>query len=53
MSDNVVLRKLDGMTMTLSVTVSRELRFRIWCASYLIRLAGWIMGSHVEIKDVG
>ena len=48
----VPLRKLDeNCVMTITVQVTREFRFRIWCALRLIRLGWWIAGARVEVKQ--
>lgn len=47
---DVTLKKLDHVTLTVTVRVSREFRVRQWISLRLIRLAGWVMGFGVEVK---
>jgi len=46
---NVPLRRLEDVTLTVHVEVTKKWRLRLWLATQLIRLAGWILGSRVEI----
>ena len=48
---DVTLRKLTGVQMIVRVRVARELRYRVWLAGQLIRLAGWVLGTDVAFID--
>lgn len=40
--------------MVVTVTLSRKMRFRLWCALKLVDLAAWILGmgtDYVEKED--
>lgn len=41
------LRKIEGLTVRLTVT--RELRFRVWLATQIFTFGAWILGGRVEI----
>mgnify|MGYP001605636406 CR=1 FL=1 len=49
MKSEVALRKMENVTLT--VTITREFRLRIWLALLFIRLAGKILGANVEVKE--
>lgn len=49
MKGEVKLRKLENTTVV--VTVSRELKVRMFIAVLLIKVASRIMGCGVEVKD--
>lgn len=48
---DLYLRKLDPelSSIQINVHVTREFRFRIWFAIQLIRLAGRVLGSTVDV----
>lgn len=46
----VKLRKLDDLVVTVTVQVTRELRFRVWLAIKLIQLAVWVIGGRTAIN---
>ena len=52
-SSNIKLNDLAGTTLTVTVTPSRQFRFRIWIAVKLITLAAMIMRSRVAIQESG
>lgn len=43
-----------GGTMKVEIKVVgvRRVRFRIWCAKVLIRLACWIINFDIDVKEV-
>lgn len=41
---------LGAVELKVSVTVSREVRFRLWLASQLVALAGWILGGRGTLE---
>jgi hypothetical protein len=43
------IRKLDDLVVTIVVT--KEFQLRIWVAVQLVRLASFILGGRIEIKD--
>ena len=51
----VILRKVKDHTLvcTVNVTVSRELRMRVWLAGMFIRLAAWALGCEFEKRVAG
>jgi len=46
------IKKPPEATLTVTVYLGRGLRFRIWLALGLIRLASWVMGWNVEVDEV-
>ena len=43
------IRKLEGLETTITVQVTRELRFRVWLSIRLFRLAMWVLGGKCAI----
>jgi len=51
---NVTIDARDVMhqvTMTVELTHTRQLEWRLWLGTQLIRLAAWIMGCGIEIIE--
>ena len=46
---NVDIRKLDGLTI--EVTVTREFRVRVAVALFLIRCAAFVLGGDMRVAD--
>ena len=48
--ESVKLRKLDDLSV--AITLTGELKFRIWLAIRLFKMAMWVLGgkTHVDIK---
>ena len=51
--EKVFVNDLDGGEIHLQVTASKRLRIRIWLATKLIELAGWVLKWPVKIDRVG
>ncbi|MDA8114398.1 MAG: hypothetical protein M0Z43_06690 [Acidithiobacillus sp.] len=47
--ENVSLRKLPG-ELTINLTVSKELRARLWIAKKLLILACWVLGCGLNLN---
>lgn len=52
-SVDAVKMTTESLHMTVHLTHTRELKFRIWLAMLLIRVAAWIMPASVTIEDEG
>lgn len=48
LSNDIKLNSLGELT--LNVSLSRPLRFRVWIALSLIRLSMWIIGAKTQVK---
>jgi hypothetical protein len=48
----VPVRKLDkACVLNVTVKITNEFKFRIWISLRLIKLAWWIAGGRVEVKE--
>lgn len=44
------LKTLEGVSITATITLAREMRLRLFIATRLIKLAGWILGCRIEVE---
>lgn len=47
----IAVRSMAGTTCTIRVKVTRELRFRLWLASRLMKLAYLVLGARVDLIE--
>lgn len=45
------VRRLEGVTLHLDITLTRELRLRLLLAMWLIRLASRVLGCRIEVEN--
>ena len=48
---SVTINKLGPGTLTITVKMGARLKARIQLALVFMRIAGWILGKRVEVKD--
>lgn len=52
LSTTIRIRKFpSGAKLHVTVVETKEFRLRVWIAKRLIRLAAWVMGCKIEVKN--
>jgi hypothetical protein len=46
-----VVKAMQYATLTVKLTRTKEMRFRIWCAVQLMRFTSWLLNCNIEFEN--